>query len=339
MKGIELTQSGSAILESSHPSSQKSATSPRVLIIADSTSARFGGESAIPMHLFRVLRARGIEVWLITHARSAGELRAAFSDDHDRLVFVPDTLAHRLLCSLGRFLPHRVYDLSALGLSRILTQLMARRMARRLVREKQIDVVHQPIPVSPRTFSTLHTMGAPVVIGPMNGGMTFPNAFSHYEGWFVDAFVSVGRFFSGLANQLIPGKMRANALLVANDRTRRSLPAGVKGEVITLVENGVDLSIWKEEPRHRAANPVAIFAYVGRLVGWKAVDLLLEAFATLARDDVFLEVIGDGGMRGELELLARSLGVADRVRFRGWLSQRDCAKVLAFADAGAAKPL
>ncbi len=46
----------------------------RVLIAAEHASARFGGEAALPLHYFRVLRKRGIPVWLVTHARTRDEL-------------------------------------------------------------------------------------------------------------------------------------------------------------------------------------------------------------------------------------------------------------------------
>ena len=35
----------------------------RVLIAAEHASARFGGEAALPLHYFRVLKRRGVPVW------------------------------------------------------------------------------------------------------------------------------------------------------------------------------------------------------------------------------------------------------------------------------------
>jgi glycosyltransferase involved in cell wall biosynthesis len=314
---------------------QAGSSLPRILIVADSTSAKFGGEAAIPLHLFRVLRGRGAEVWLITHSRSAWELQAAFPNDHDRLLFVPDTRMHRLLASLAFFLPHRIGDRTVLGMSRLITQWMSRKIARRLVRELRIDVIHQPIPVSPRTFSMLYDMCAPVVIGPMNGGMIFPEAFRHLEGRSVDWFMKAARLLTGWGNRLVPGKVRAEVLLVANHRTRRALPPGVTGKVLTLVENGVDLSVWRSPQRRQPEGEGCTrFAFVGRLVGWKAVELLLLAFKEAsAAADVRLEVIGEGGIRPTLEAMAGELGIAERVTFHGWLSQPQCAGVLASADA------
>ena len=63
----------------------------------------------------------------------------------------------------------------------------------------------------------------------------------------------------------------------------------------------------------RGANRPA-FLFVGRLVGYKGVDVLLKALPGLDAETV---IIGDGPLRGSLEALARDLGVADRVRFLG----------------------
>ena len=56
------------------------------------------------------------------------------------------------------------------------------------------------------------------------------------------------------------------------------------------------------------------FLFVGRLVGYKGVDVLLKALGGLDAETV---IIGDGPLRRSLEALARDLGIADRVRFLG----------------------
>ena len=315
---------------------------PRVLIAAEHASARFGGEAALPLHYFRVLRNRGVPVWLVTHARTRDELSALYpSDAH--IVYIEDTGWHRAMWRLGRRLPDAISYVTTGFLSRLSTQLAQRRIVRRLVAEHGIEVIHQPMPVSPREPSMLFGFGVPVVIGPMNGGMDYPPAFRRNRGaaerWLLDA----GRGSAALLNRLMPGKRRAAALLVANDRTRDALPAGVCEHVVELVENGVDLGVWRPAPvapPSPGRDGVTTFVFMGRLVDWKAVDLLLEAYARArARAPMRLWVLGDGSERAALEALATRLAVpigsdaeVSAIHFAGWLPQAACAGRLAEAD-------
>jgi glycosyltransferase involved in cell wall biosynthesis len=314
---------------------------PRVLIVAESASARFGGEAALPLHYFRVLRKRGVPVWLLTHARTRDELSALYP--HDVAIrYVEDTALNRVLWRLGRHLPVRLSHFTLGFVSRLVTQLAQRRVARALVHSERIDVVHQPVPVSPREPSTLFDLGAPVVIGPMNGNMDYPPAFDRRRSGFESALMRLGRATTRLMNVLLPGKPKAALLLVANARTSAALPAGGRAPVVELAENGIDLGLWQQAcsmppPAFDAARP-ARFIYVGRLVDWKAVDLLLHAFGrAAARAPMRLDIVGDGDQRRTLEALAASLGLMDTgsaaVRFAGWQAQTVCADLLARSDA------
>lgn len=311
---------------------------PRVLIVSEHASARFGGEAALPLHYFRVLRSRGAPVWLITHARTREELQALFPGE-TRIRYIEDTPLARLMWRMGRHLPARVAYLTVGFVSRLATQRAQRRLARQLVAEYRIDVVHQPMPVSPREPSLMYGLGAPVVIGPMNGGMDYPPAFRHADGWAERALVAAGRWSAAALNLAMPGKRRAALLLVANGRTREALPAGVCPRVAELVENGVDLSLWRaDDAREAPPGAPTRFVFLGRLVDWKAVDLLLHAFARASRQSPMrLDVVGDGVERPSLEALARELGIAEGegagVHFAGWLPQAECAQALQQADA------
>jgi glycosyltransferase involved in cell wall biosynthesis len=322
----------------------------RVAIVAEHASARFGGEAALPLHWFRVLRACGVHTWLVSHARTRAELEALFPHD-SRLVFIEDSAFHKAMYRIGRWLPHRIDYLTTGFASRLSVQVVQRRIVRRLVREHGVEVVHQPIPVSPREPSLLADLGVPVVIGPMNGDMTYPPGFGHAKRT-ERLLVGLGRLAGGLLHRLIPGKRRARLLLVANARTARALPPH-EGRVVELVENGVDLGVFdgtrlgmsNDTPAGSECSAVPTFVFMGRLVDWKRVDLLLEATVRAIADvPLRLIVIGDGDERAALEARARSLGLMPRdaarasgrpstVVFTGWLAQADCAARLAQADA------
>lgn len=311
-----------------------------ILITTEHASFRFGGEAALPLHYFRVLRERGYAVRLVTHARTRNELREMYADAGD-IHYIEDTLFHKLMWRLGTLLPARVAYLTVEFASRLSVQLAQRRLIRRLVKEHRIDVIHQPMPVSPREPSLIFGLGAPVVIGPMNGGLELPPAFARAQHGAERFLLRLGRANAAWLNKAMPGKRRASALLVANALTARALPEGVCQNVIQLVENGVDLGLWKPAAASVPAPAAATsFVFMGRLVDWKAVDLLLRAFdRARSQAPMRLAIIGDGDQRAALEMLAAQLGVAGTdaaafgaVSFTGWLPQVQCAARIGLAD-------
>jgi glycosyltransferase involved in cell wall biosynthesis len=311
-----------------------------IVIVCEHASAKFGGEAALPLHYFRVLRRRGFNVWLVTHARTRAELETTFPGER-RILYIEDSPLHRFLWRFGNKLPAQLSHFTVGFISRLDVQRAQRRLVRKLVAEQRIDIIHQPMPVSPREPSMMHGLGAPVVIGPMNGGMNYPPGFGRYRRRAEQWVVGLGRACSSLMNRLIPGKRRAAFLLVANERTRRALPASVGTRVIQMVENGVDLTLWSpdSDPRLELEESVTTFAFVGRLVEWKAVDLLLRAFHRAAQQaPMRLLIIGDGDQRAGLESLANSLGIVrgsaatGSVSFAGWLTQEACARELRRVD-------
>src|SRR6185369_10132004 len=77
------------------------------------------------------------------------------------------------------------------------------------------------------------------------------------------------------------------------------------------------------------------FLFMGRMVDWKSVDILLHAMARLrgGARPVHLDLLGDGPERSALERLAARLGVADSLTFHGFRPQAECAERLALCDA------
>jgi len=95
-----------------------------------------------------------------------------------------------------------------------------------------------------------------------------------------------------------------------------------------VVRCGVDPTQF-QLAEHGSEGPVRIAA-IGRLDPIKGYPLLLEACARLGAKGVDwnLELVGDGPLRGDLERLARDLGIEARVRFAGALAADDIPALL-----------
>ncbi len=302
----------------------------RICIVAEHASTRFGGEAILPVHYFRLLRSRGLATWLVVHSRTRKELEELFPHDLDRIRFIPDAWLQKVSFRLSTFLPRRLAEATCGVFNQAVTQLRQRKVVRELIRTEKIDIIHQPIPVAPRVPSLLFGLGVPRVVGPLNGGMDYPPFLKSGESTITSALVSIARRFSDLSNTIFPGKKHADVVLVANQRTRRALPTGTSGRIIELPENGVDLEVWRE-PDGQIPVTIPRFVFVGRLVDWKAVDIVIQALKDCP--GLTLEVIGDGPMLEPWRTMAAQLGAAKRIQFTGWLSQSECAARILTATA------
>jgi hypothetical protein len=127
--------------------------------------------------------------------------------------FVPDTWLHRLLNNCGRFIPARVNEFTFGLLSHLYTQVLQRRIVRRLVSEHQIDVVQEPTPVSATFPSLMFGLGAPVAMGSLNTAVKFPLAFRSRQNQTIEVFIAIGHQFVDFFNRLLPGKIKAETVL------------------------------------------------------------------------------------------------------------------------------
>lgn len=290
-----------------------------------------GGESVLPFHYIRELSALGVDCHAVAHARVREELMASEIRDAARFSFIEDAALEKAIHKLGKRAPQAIRDRVFMSAIAAVSGARLARAARRIAREEKIDVIHQPTPVSPKFPSFLSNMPAPVVIGPMNGGMTFPPAFAKEYGQGSLALVRIGRLLSGVFNLLIRGKIDATTLLVANERTRAALPHVVnQSRVELLPENGVDLTLWNVDKTEKPVDPV--FVFVGRLIWLKGVDLLISAFEK-APGNARLIIIGDGPEKEKLEDLAKRSSAAQRIEFLGFMPQSEIRDVVSKATA------
>lgn len=94
---------------------------------------------------------------------------------------------------------------------------------------------------------------------------------------------------------------------------------------------GVDLNVWPErEPVRRDLKAPARLIHVGSLNRVKDQPTLLRALAELHRSgvDFEMDIVGEDTLRGEVQSLAQHLGLAGRVRFHGFLTQRQLRPLL-----------
>lgn len=147
----------------------------------------------------------------------------------------------------------------------------------------------------------------------------------------------------------------AAATAVSDDVVSVLRAKGYRGP-IDVIPFGLDLDDYADPPEGaRAAFAGAaaarlglvppVVGYLGRLTEQKGIDTLLRAFASLGRGaggasaapgpagPATLAIVGEGPARGDLEALAGTLGLGDRLRFLPPVPHADVPAVLAAFDA------
>jgi glycosyltransferase involved in cell wall biosynthesis len=114
---------------------------------------------------------------------------------------------------------------------------------------------------------------------------------------------------------------------------------GVDAQRLHVMRNGVDLHRFSPHPQRQAREELGLdgaplMLSVGHLVPLKGHHLVLRALPLLLADHpgARLAFVGEGPERNRLQLLARELGVADKVRFAGYVDGAALAKWFSAAD-------
>ncbi len=115
----------------------------------------------------------------------------------------------------------------------------------------------------------------------------------------------------------------AAALVAVSGNVRDELDRHYRlsGRRVEVIGNGVDTRTfaYRGGPRPADAEGRRSVLYLGRLGYRKGLQRLLDAFACLGDGRLRLELAGEGPLREPLAAQARDLGIAERVRFLGFL--------------------
>ncbi|WP_199444156.1 glycosyltransferase [Umezawaea beigongshangensis] len=270
----------------------------RIVVAADTFPPDVNGAARFAHRLAAGLAGRGHDVHVVC-AQAPGA---------ERTTVVDGVTVHRLRSYRTPFHPT----------FRICPPWTASAEVRRLFDELRPDLVHVQAHFLVGRVALRHAVADGVPVVATNHFMP-ENLFGH---------VRVPRWLRSTAARLAWRDLnrvygQARVVTAPTPRAVQLLhDSGFPGTAVP-VSCGIDVDRYRT---HRVSSggsapalPTALF--VGRLDEEKRVDELLRALAMVR--GVRAEIVGDGSCRAEWELLARELGVADRVRFRGFVGEEE----------------
>lgn len=193
-----------------------------------------------------------------------------------------------------------------------------RGVVRRLLSEREFEVVVEDINKLPLYLQTLTGLPVYVIVPHLFGTTAFKEASIPIAGvvW--------------MAERLIPRLYRGAAFHAISESTRDDLAGrGIDPSGVKVIFPGVDSSWFTpDDSVSRAETPT--FLYVGRLKRYKGIDTILKAMALLHESGVEaeLKIVGRGDDLERLEDVVNRDGLGRTVKFLGFVDENEKRRLL-----------
>ncbi len=233
--------------------------------------------------------------------------------------------------------------------SRMIYNFEARKMARKIVREKKIDIVHLHNiyhHLSPSIIKVFKKNKIPVIESLHDYKMICPNykmfnngkvctkcVHGAYLNCLKDKCIDNSRFKSlVLTIEAFVNKKRyreVDLFLCPSKRQKEFfVKAGIKEEKLMVLPHFFEGKNFDNEKNYEEKN---YLLYYGRLSREKGVDVLIEALVGLSEKRLL--IVGEGDDKKRLEKLVLDKGLDDRIEFKPWASGDSLVRIIKEARA------
>lgn len=199
------------------------------------------------------------------------------------------------------------------------------RFGKKLIAEHQYDVINTwfAIPSGPTGTHLAKASGTPHILTMAGGDIYDPSK------WYTPDKNPV---LAGVVKWVLNAADRHAA--VSTDLARRACSIYGFKRPIDVVSLGALPSDIASVPRSELAmdEDAVYMVTLGRLVRRKNLARLLEAIAQIRSAKLHLLVLGDGPEKSNLAQQARSLGIADQIHFKGFVSETEKHELLQASD-------
>ena len=299
---------------------------PRILLSAYQCAPKTEAVSQIGWQWYFRLAQR-VPVTLVTHVRNYPYLMQAGAPlAHSEIIFIDTEWFAKHLYNLSRKLfpqsETATFLLASLDFF-VYDWFLVQQLKQRQRAGARWDIIHVVTPVSPVAATRLHTLRCPIILGPRNGGLKnptdFPEIMKEDSSW-----VYPLRNFGYLVDCLVGSSRNATVILTATQATLESILPRHRSRCHHLLENGVDLNLFSPAPWPpfpSLTQPLRI-VFIGRLVPFKGVPLLLEAIANLKdKFPLLLTIIGEGPLKEKWQAQTQQLHLNEIVTWYGIASR------------------
>lgn len=194
-------------------------------------------------------------------------------------------------------------------------------LKRELAHGRRFDLAHQLSPLALRHASPLSSSNLPYILGPLAGGLEAPSGFRRE--------IAAGETLFRKMRRVDPTRLRFDPIL-RRGYEQASVVIGVAPYVLQnlrsvklkrfelMSETGVlSLPTWDRHEKSNQGGKLRVL-FVGRIVRTKGVRDLIRSVAKLPnRQEVHVDVVGEGDDLQACRKEAQELSVSDAIQFHG----------------------
>lgn len=303
----------------------------KVLAIAELANPEWVSVPLVGWSLFNALR-QVADVHLVTQIRNRDAiLRAGLVEGRDFTALDTEVLEYPLWKIKSALRLGWTTKMALSSLSYPYFERLAWKRFGDEIQAGQFDVVHRITPLSPTTNSPIAARcadaGVPFVVGPLNGGVPWPSGFDaarrREKEWL--SYVRGAYKISPARRRMLEA---TDVILAGSKFTASEIPDGYQDRCLYLPENAIQPGHFGRDISKAPAPPLRA-CFVGRLVPYKGLDMLLEAAEPLLRaGQLVLDIIGDGEMMEETQAFVDRHNLHQAVTLHGWLKHEQVPDVL-----------
>lgn len=196
-------------------------------------------------------------------------------------------------------------------------------VASAIIRKHQIEaaIIFFSLPCGPIGLLGRWTCGIPYIVSLRGGDV--PGA--------EPSLARLHRFLAPIRRAVF----RNSVAVVANSEGLRRMAEASDPFPVRVIPNGVDTEFFRPNSARSTSSgsesPLRIL-FAGRFQKQKNLPLLLQQVAQLPLNTLELHLVGDGPEKRHLRQLAEQLGIAESIRWHGWLPRSELRRAYQTAD-------
>jgi glycosyltransferase involved in cell wall biosynthesis len=285
----------------------------KILLSAYACEPDKGSEPAVGWNWMLALVRQGHDVSVITRENNRAVIEEQIPDRSLRVTPIYYDLPS--WCRRWKHWPGGLY------LYYLLWQIGAYHHARNIHRLSPFDVVHHITFVTFRQPSFMGGLGIPFILGPVGGGETSPRhlrAGLSLSGRLQEKFRDIAIDIARVDPLMHRTFSKAALIACTTSETLQRIPQHFHRKCMVLPAIGIDPPQEQLAPSAPAAGPT--FLFIGRLLYWKGLHLVLRAMPEVLRQfpNARLKIVGQGKDAGWLRQVAEESGVSAHV---DWIPQ------------------